>query len=375
MGATPYFSPVRILLVDPVAYTLPYDDALAAALARRGHDVELVTSPSVFAEAPESVGYRRNQLFLPLSGRLFRHAPRSRLRRALAALEYGPGAVQLVRRARAFRPDVVHVQWTPRHALDLPWLRRLPSPRVFTAHNARPRDPRHVAARRDLFRLVDRIVVHSRGARGRAVELGAPPERVVVIPHGVWEPDAEPRPPEGRTLLFFGLIRPYKGLDVLVRALPEVPDARLVVAGDPFGSLDALRRLADGLGVDGRIEWRTEFVPEAEVPALFRSATAVVLPYHRGAEIDSSGVMALALGYGRPLVVSDVGALGEVVADFAAGRVVPPDDVSALARACVEVLDDPAAAFSGTQAARRALSWDSVAEAHERMYADIVARR
>ncbi len=366
---------MRILLVDPVAYTLPYDDALAAALARRGHEVELVTTASVFAGTPEPVGYRRNELFLPLSGRVFRRAPRSRLRRALAALEYGPGAVRLTRRSRSFRPDVVHVQWTPRHALDLRWLRRLPRPRVFTAHNARPRDPRHVAARRELFGLVDRIVVHSRGARGRAVELGAPPERVVVIPHGVWEPDAEPQPPEGRTLLFFGLIRMYKGLDVLVRALPEVADARLVVAGDPFGSLDGLHRLADALGVGSRIEWRTEFVPEAEVPSLFRRATAVVLPYHRGAEIDSSGVMALALGYGRPLVVSDVGALGEVVADFAAGQVVPPDDVSALARACDEVLDDPAAAFSGTQAARRALSWDSVAEAHERMYADIVAPR
>src|ERR687885_390159 len=87
---------VRILLVDPAAYSLPYDDALAAALARRGHDVELVTSPAVFGEAPEPEGYRRNEAFLPLSGRLFRRAPRSRSRRALAAVEYPPGAAALL---------------------------------------------------------------------------------------------------------------------------------------------------------------------------------------------------------------------------------------------------------------------------------------
>jgi glycosyltransferase involved in cell wall biosynthesis len=361
---------VRILLVDPAAYSLPYDDALAAALARRGHDVELVTSPSVFAAAPEAQGYRRSELFLPLSGRLFRRAPRSRLRDALGALEYGPGVVALLRRARAFRPDVTHVQWTPRHALDLPWLRRLPRPLAFTAHNALPRAPRHVDARRKVLALVDRVVVHSRRAREQAVELGGARERVVVIPHGVWDPDVEPEPPTGRTILFFGLIRAYKGLDVLLDALPGVRDARLVVAGDPWEDMEPLRRAADGLDV----EWRLGFVPQDEVPRLFRDATIVALPYKHLRQIDSSGVLALALGHGRPLVVSDVGALGEVVSDFGAGRVVPPGDAAALASACEEVLGELEPAFRGTQAARRALSWDAVAEAHELMYADMVAR-
>ena len=361
---------MRILLVDPVAYSLPYDDALAAALARRGHDVELVTSPYVFGDAPQPVGYRRNELFLPVSGRLFRGAPRSRLRDAIAALEYAPGVAALLRRVRSFRPDVVHVQWTPRQALDLPWLRRLRRPLVFTAHNALPRASRHVAARREVLRLADRIVVHSRRAREQAVELGAPREHVVVIPHGVWDPDREPRPPTGRTLLFFGLIRPYKGLDVLIEALRAVPDARLVVAGDPWEDVEPLRRAADGLDVD----WRLGFVPHDEVPRLFRDSTLVVLPYKHVRQIDSSGVLALALGHGRPLVVSDIGALGEVVSDFGAGRVVPPGDAGALALACEEVLSDLEPAFRGTQAARRALSWDAAAEAHDGMYRAIVGR-
>jgi glycosyltransferase involved in cell wall biosynthesis len=361
---------VRILLVDPAAYSLPYDDALAAALARRGHDVELITSPDVFGSAPEPVGYRRNELFLPISGRIFRRAPRSRLRDVVGALEYGPGVVALLRRTRTFRPDVVHVQWTPRHGVDLAWLRRLPRPLVFTAHNALPRAPRHVGARRELLKLVDRVVVHSRRAREQAVELGAARDLVAVIPHGVWEPAEEPQPPRGRTLLFFGLIRPYKGLDVLLQALHDVRDARLVVAGDPWDDLEPLRRRAAGLDVD----WRLGYVKHEDVPQLFRDSTIVVLPYKQVRQIDSSGVLALALGYGRPLVVSDIGALGEVVSDFNAGRVVRPGDAAALARACEDVLDDLAPAFTGTQAARRALSWDAVAQAHEAMYADIVAR-
>jgi glycosyltransferase involved in cell wall biosynthesis len=363
---------VRILLVDPPAYSLPYDHELAEALARRGHDVELVTTPFAFGTPPEPTGYRRTELFAPLSGRRFRGAPRSRGRRALAAAEYAPSAVRLLRHARAASPDVVHVQWLPRPRLDLAWLRRLPRPLVYTAHNALPRNPRDVAARRETLRVVDRVVVHSRRAVGQAVELGVDPARVVAIPHGVLSPPVDAPPPAGRTLLFFGLIRPYKGLDVLVRAFRDVPDARLVVAGDPFGPVDRVQ--------DERIEWRLGFVPEDEVPSLFAEATAVVLPYLDVPQVDSSGVLALALAYGRPLVVSDVGALGEVVGDFGAGLAVPAGDADALAAACREVLKHPLPFARGAEAAREAMSWDAAAEAHERLYlaaagAGIVAPR
>src|SRR5919198_1347522 len=69
---------MRVALVDPIAYTPPYDDALAAALAARGHDVTLLTGPFLHGEVPAPRGYAREELFLPLSGRLFRNAPRSR---------------------------------------------------------------------------------------------------------------------------------------------------------------------------------------------------------------------------------------------------------------------------------------------------------
>jgi glycosyltransferase involved in cell wall biosynthesis len=263
----------------------------------------------------------------------------------LAAAEYAPSVLRLLGYARAARPDVVHVQWLPRPRLDNAWLRRLPRPLVYTAHNALPRDPRNVEARRETLRVVDRVVVHSRRAAEQAVELGADPERVAAIPHGVWAPRVDAPPPSGRTLLFFGLIRPYKGLDVLLRALRDVPDARLVVAGDPFGPLERVE--------DPRIEWRLGYVPEEEVPRLFAEATAVVLPYLNVRQVDSSGVLALALAYGRPLIVSDIGALGEVVSEFGAGLAVPPGDPDALARALLTYFTERSTARRHAKAARQ----------------------
>ena len=97
---------------------------------------------------------------------------------------------------------------------------------------------------------------------------------------------------------------------MLVRALPEMPEARLVVAGDPLDPVEPARALAADLGVADRIEWHLRFIPDDEVVTLMESAAVVVLPYRQH---DSSGVLATAIGYGRPVVVTDVGSLGEIV--------------------------------------------------------------
>ena len=107
---------MRVVVADPPAFTPPYDHALAAALARAGADVELVTSRFRFGDVVAPEGYRRRELFYPLSSRLFR---RSRLRVPLKALEHPLGLVRLA----ATRADVVHVQWLAAPELDLRLLR------------------------------------------------------------------------------------------------------------------------------------------------------------------------------------------------------------------------------------------------------------
>jgi glycosyltransferase involved in cell wall biosynthesis len=366
---------VHVVLVDPVATSPPYDHELAGALARRGHTVDLLTSPFPFGPVPAPDGYRRDELFLAASGRILRRNPRSRLRLALKGVEYLPSVGRMWLRLRQLRPDVVHVQWLPLPRVDLQWVRRLTRPTVFTAHHALPRDEgAGMEARLRAYEAVARVIVHSRRVLDELAALGVPRERLAYIPHPVFTTaNARPEPPSGSTLLFFGLLRAYKGLDVLVRALPLVPEARLVVAGDPLDPVEDVRRLAEETGVADRIEWRLGFLPDSEVDELMREAAAVVLPYRR---TDASGVLATAIGHGRPAVVTDVGSLGETVRDFGAGEVVPPGDHEALAAACARLLGDDAAldaAYRGALAAREALTWDSAAEAHERVYEAVLS--
>src|SRR6187200_2095121 len=156
---------MRVLLADPPAFTPQYDHELASALVRAGAEVELVTSPFRFGEAPEPDGYTRTELFYPVSSRVFR---RSRLRIPVKLVEHPLGLARLRRR----KADVAHVQWLAAPELDDRLLRQR-APLVFTAHDLLPR---RTATKHDLWRRLfgrfERIVVHSERGRSSLAELG-----------------------------------------------------------------------------------------------------------------------------------------------------------------------------------------------------------
>jgi glycosyltransferase involved in cell wall biosynthesis len=349
---------MRVLLADPPAFTPTYDHELAAALARRGADVELVTSRFRFGDVPPADGYARSETFYPLSSRLFK---RSRLRLPLKIAEHPLGLAAL----RARRADVLHLQWLAAPELDARLFRpHLPS--VFTAHDLLPR---RTARKQDMWRRLlarfDRVVVHSERGRDVLGELGI---EATVIPHPVFPSDPERRD-DGRTVLSFGVIRPYKGLDHAIEAMRRVGDARLLVVGDPLEPIEPYRAAAEGLDVD----WRLGYLPQADVDRVFGETTVAVFPYRP--ELDQSGALLRALGAGVPAVAYDVGGVAEPVRRYGAGRVVPPGDVDALADAVRELLSDPAAleeARAGARRARDELTWDASARAHLGLYEEIV---
>ena len=157
---------MRVVIADPPAYTPPYDRSLAAALARAGAEVELVTSRFRFGSVAEPEGYDAREWFYPLSSRM----GGKRLRLAVKALEHPLG---MARFALA-KPDVLHLQWLGAPELDR-WLFRPRSPAVLTAHDIIPRRTLSKTAMwRTLFARFERVVVHSERGRGQLVDFGLP---------------------------------------------------------------------------------------------------------------------------------------------------------------------------------------------------------
>jgi glycosyltransferase involved in cell wall biosynthesis len=350
---------VRVVLADPPAYTLFYEHELAAALVRAGVEVEVVSSPFRFGASPQPDGYRLSETFYPVSSRLFR---RSRLRIPVKALEHPLGMVQLARR----RADVVHVQWLAAPELDR-FLLRSRAPLVFTAHDLLPRrTASKTALWRALFARFERIVVHSAHGLETLAAFGVPREKLRVIPIAAFRAPVERRD-DGRTVLFFGIIRPYRGLDDALAVASRLPDSRLVVAGDPVMDVSARRASAPP-----NVEWRLGYLADEEVARLHAEATVAVFPYRP--EIDQSGSMLRALGAGVPAVVYDVGGLAEPVRTFGAGAVVPSGDVEGLTAAVEHLLSDAdalRAARLGAERARAALTWDVSARAHLDVYREL----
>ncbi len=333
-----------------------YDHELAAALARAGLEVELVTSHFRFGDSPRPHGYVRRELFYPLSSRLFQ---RSRLRLPVKVAEHPLGLAAL----RARRADLLHFQWLVPEVDSR--LLRPHAPSVFTAHDLLPR---RTAGKQALWRRLlgrfDRVVVHSEHGRETLADLGVDAR---VIPHPVFR--SEPaRSDDGRTVLAFGVIRPYKGLGDAIEAVRRVGDIRLIVAGDPFEPMEPYRNAARGIDVD----WRLGYLPQAEVDRALGDATIAVFPYKP--ELDQSGALLHALGAGVPVVAYDVGGVAEPVRTFGAGTVVPAGDVEALAAAMQRLLSDRDAleqARAGALRARESLTWDASARAHVDLYDEI----
>ncbi|WP_445147880.1 glycosyltransferase family 4 protein [Baekduia sp. Peel2402] len=357
---------MRIELVDPSAFTPPYDRALASALARADEDVTLVTSRFAYGDVPPAVGYRVDERFY----RLAVGAPGSKLRLAAKLAEHVPEMVAYARAARR-RADVVHFQWLTVQPLDVHLLPR-GVPTVLTAHDVLPREPRagQLRAQKRLYERVDHVIVHSAHGRDRLTSFGLAPEKITVIPHGAFThltPGALPpelKDTDKPVVALTGLLREYKGIDTLLDAwgaFGDDPPAELWIVGMPRMPLPD--QLPPGVTLVPR------FVTDAELAAVLQRADLVTLPYR---EIDQSGVLYAALGLGRPLLLSAVGGFPEVAATGAA-ELVAPNDPQALHDALAALLADPdrraALAVAARAAAAASYSWDAVAEQHRAVYA------
>jgi glycosyltransferase involved in cell wall biosynthesis len=370
---------MKVQLVDPSAFTPPYDRALAAALARAGAEVELLTTRFLYGEVPPATGYEVEERFYR------RSADRGLGASARVPFKAAEHLGDMLRFRREASADVVHYQWLTIPSLDarlLPPLR----PRVMTAHYILPAQPsrRQIASARRVFGAMDAVVAHSEhGAARLRDEVGLDPGRVRVVPHGAFDyltklPEEKPLPEElegaeGPVILSFGLLRPYKGIENLLEAFAQVRGAELWIVGNPRMEVGPLRELAGR--APGRVRFVTRFVEDAEIPAIFRRADLVVLPY---LDAEHSGVLYTGLAFGKPLVLSAVGGFPEVAATGAA-RLVAPGDTAALAAALAELSGDAAMrerlATAAREAAAGPFSWDEAARRTLALYEELLEER
>ena len=273
-----------------------------------------------------------------------------RLRHAVRQLRTSLG---LLRKIRAFKPDVIHIQegqlW---FNFLLPFLK--PYPLVVTIH-----DPQlHVGDKESHvmpqwvcdfgYRQGDQIIVHAESLREAVhTRLHIPADNVHVVPHvalgdgsvGMSEskPGLESGPESAPSVLFFGRIWEYKGLEYLIRAEPlisrAIPNVRIVIAGrgEDFG------RYRDMMVHPEQFRVYNEYISDAQRADLFQHASVVALPY---IEASQSGVIPLAYACATPVVATNVGGLPEFVEHGRPGLLVPPRDEHALAEAIIRLLQD-----------------------------------
>jgi len=374
---------MKVAIVDSSGFTPPYDHCLADALAQQGCQVVVATTRLPPGPWAQDMPYERWELFYRIGSRL----GKMKLRTYLKGCEHPFDMQRLICRLRRWKPDVIHFQWLPVPAIDrffLPQLRKI-APLVLTVHDTKPfhgapSSRLQLIGLKTAFKRFDHYIVHTQYSRETLInELMLPEERVSVIPHGVFAyyrglindlegPSQFPWPGGEKRILYFGVLKPYKGVDILFEAFARLParlikDTVLQIVGYPKMPVKPLQELARRLGIENRVFWDLRFVDEKEVASYFSQADIVVLPYRR---IDQSGVLMTALAFGKPIVASRVGGFAEVLKDGLHGFLVDPEDVEALAQALARLLADDELRAKMSKAvqelARGELSWDSIAE-------------
>ena len=376
----------------------PYALGMASALAAHGITVDFIGSNDLDVPELRSITALN---FLNLRGD--QRSDVSYWKKTARILIY---YFRLVCYAAAARPKIFHILWNNKfeffdRTLLMLYYKAFRKRIVFTAHNvnAGSRDSNdsyfNRLTLRVQYQLADRIFVHTQRMQQELVTtFGVPRKKVKVIPFGINNTlpstsltslEAKQRfgiGPRHKTMLFFGNIAPYKGLEHLVTALGSLvkqdSDYRLVVAGrtkgsDGYWSMVREAILRDGL--EGKIIQRIEYIPDDQVEQYFKAADVLVLPY---THIFQSGVLFLGYSFGLPVIASDVGSVSEDIIEGRTGFVCKTRDPVSIARAVTKYFESNL--FQNLEKLRSDIrefandrySWAKVMEVTREVYAELL---
>ncbi len=251
-------------------------------------------------------------------------------------------------------------------------------------HERRPGDK---LLTRFAFRYIDSYVVQSRAVE-RDLRLWKKDPLLAYLPHPVYEifgeettrSDARAKlrdvdsamdlGDDARVLLFFGYVRDYKGLDVILDAMPAILEkmkVTLLVVGEFYNNEQQYRDQVHRLGIADAVIFHSDYVPNEEVGVYFSAADVMTLPYKSATQ---SGIIQIAYNFHRPVIATDVGGLGEVIVDGHTGFIVPPEQPAAIAEAVVSFYEnDRFESFrAGVIEEKKKYSWEYMAEGIEELY-------
>jgi D-inositol-3-phosphate glycosyltransferase len=342
----------RAALVEPVgghSGAHYYDFGLCKGLISSGWRVALYTCDET--ENPHIPGLN----FRPFFRDIYKN--RSRV---LRALRFVTGSARVVLSSLLEREKIFHYQvfndLLPEAimlSLALLCRRRI----ILTVHDVSSLAGDHAWKRRItslVYRSAQGIIVHNEVSRTEVLNLGLSSEKIKVIPHGHYLDSMQPLgskqqargelgiEPSAKVILFFGQIKAVKGLDLLIEALPSVidnhPETVLLIAGRPWkADFAEYKKRIDKNDLRDRCHLHIDFIPDNDVARFYAAADLVALPYRR---IYQSGVLMMAMTHGRPVVVSDLPGMTEIVTDGENGFVFRQGSKDDLARVLNRALDD-----------------------------------
>jgi len=387
-------------MIDMASTSLPYDENLVKGLLKSS---KLQIYLAIHSNSNININldnfkiikvYKLSSLFANVTNNLY-------ILRLVKLLEHPYVLISLMLYAFKLKPNVIHVQWTQFPLIDSLLYKVLKNyfPLVFTAHNTTiAHGESGLVAQiqstgiNRFINLFSKVIVHTNKSKETFINhFNFNPSNVEVIAHGCIPVEKSSEKIKANflkknkinaakeTIVFFGNINQYKGLDTLLNAFARLSShqknkVRLLVLGKPREPMDHYFNISKIHNLEPFITWDLRFIPENMLDVIYSSATIFVLPYRH---IDQSGVLMSILKYGKPIIASDADGFSEILTHNHNALIFPVDDDIELSKMLIELIEDQKKKYRiGLSVYSLYKNWPNkkvIGELHEKIYTELLS--